>query len=99
MRPEVPKGTATQGLILKWDQGKGIKCYMDYNFFVIWNQEEGNDHGLVLSRMDNITTYANCLIIWANRLHTEIALSTMEVEYISLSESMGYVLPFVVLMK
>ena len=54
----------------------GIKCYMDYEFAGGWNQEEGKDPGLVLSRTRYIITYANCPIIWASQIQTEVVLST-----------------------
>ena len=78
---------------------KGIECYVDADFSGGWNQEEGKDPGLVLSRTGYIISYANCLIILVRRLQIEIALSTTEVEYIDLSEAMRNVLPFVSLMK
>ena len=93
------KFMATQGLIMKPNLEKGIKCYVDANFAGRWNQEEGKDPGSVLSRMGYIITYANCLIIWASRIQKEIVLSTTETECISLSVAMRDVLPFVSLIK
>ena len=43
--------------------------------------------------------YANCPIICESRLQTEIALSTIEAEYIALSQAMKELLHFVSLMK
>jgi hypothetical protein len=39
-----------------------------------------------------MVTYAACLLIWASRLQTEIALSTTEAEYISLSMALREVI-------
>ena len=36
---------------------------------------------------------ANCPVIWRSKLQTEIALSTMESEYIALSQSCRELLP------
>ena len=93
------KGTATQGIILKLDLEKGIESYVDVNFIVGWNQEEGKEPGSFLSRTGYIIIYANCPIIWASRIHPEIALSTTEAEYIYLLQAMRYALPFFSLMK
>ena len=41
------KGTSEQGLIMNPDPEKGIECYIDADFAVIWNQEEGEDPGWV----------------------------------------------------
>ena len=49
--------------------------------------------------MGYVITYANCPIIWAIWLQTEIAFSTREAEYIALSQSMRCVIPSVSLMK
>ena len=72
---------------------------MDSDFAGGWNQEEGKDPGSVISRMVYVISYANCPIIWARRIQTEIAIITMEEEYIDLSQVMRYALPFVNLMK
>ena len=37
------KGTTQQGLILKPDPVKTIKCYVDSDFAVGWNQQESKD--------------------------------------------------------
>ena len=49
--------------------------------------------------MGYIIMYANCPIIWAIWLQTEIVLSTTEAEYTPLFKSMRDVLSFVSLMK
>ena len=56
---------------------------MDAEFVGGWNQEEGKGPISVLSRTGYVIAYANCKIIWAIRIQTEIALSTTEVEYIA----------------
>jgi len=47
----------------------------------------------VLSRTGFIICYANCPIIWCSKLQTEIALSTAEAEYISLSHALREAIP------
>ena len=54
---------------------------------------------MVISRTGYIITYANCLIIGAIRIETEIELSTTEEEYIAQYQFMRVVLPFVNLME
>ena len=70
----------TQGLIMNTDPEKGIELYVDTDFVGGWNQEEGKDSGLVLSRMGYLITYANWPIIWVIRLQTEMVLSNTETE-------------------
>ena len=50
-------------------------------------------------RTGYVIKFANCPIIWASRLQTEIALSTTESEYIALSKAMRETLPLMELMK
>ena len=45
-----------------------------------------------------MTRYAGCPIGWCSKLQTEIALSTMEAEYIALSQAMRSVIPLIQLM-
>ena len=84
---------------MKPDTEKEIECYVDADFAGGWNQEEDKDPGLVLSRIGYVIIYANFPIIWVIRIQIEIALITMEAEYISLSQTMRDVLPFVSLIK
>ena len=78
---------------------KGIEFYVDSDFDGGWNQEKGKYPGSNLFGTGYVITYANFPIIWVRRIQTEIDLSTMEAEYIALSQAMRYVLPFVSLMK
>ena len=40
-----------------------------------------------------VIMYAGCPIVWASKMQTEIALSTMEAEYIALSTAMRALIP------
>ena len=48
-----------QGLIMKHHPEKRIKRYVESDFAVGWNEEEGKYLGLVLSIMGYGTTYNN----------------------------------------
>ena len=54
---------------------------------------------MVLSRTVCIITHSKCPILWEIRIQTEIALSTIQAEYIALLQAMRVFLPFVSLMK
>ena len=45
------------------------------------------------SRTGYVLLFGGCPILWVSKLQTEIALSTMEAEYVALSQSMRDVLP------
>lgn len=51
------------------------------------------DPELVLSRTDFVIMFASCIIAWASRLQTEICLSTVEEEYMSLSTAIRNLIP------
>ena len=46
-----------------------------------------------------VIMYDNCPICWRSYLHTEIALSTAEAEYIALSSALWEVLPLMTIME
>ena len=77
--------TMERGLILDLPDKLHLDCYPDADFAGLWKHEDSNDPHCVLSRTGYVITLARCPIIWASKMQTEIALSTMEAEYIALS--------------
>ena len=62
------KGMFNNILIMNTDPEKVIEYYLDAYFMGGWNQEEGRDPGLLLSRTRYIIVYANFPIVWASQL-------------------------------
>ena len=89
------KGTVDKGMILQIDESKGIECYTDADFVGGWNKETTTDPTSVLSRAGYIIFYKGCHVTWKSKMETEISLSTTEAEYISLSQVMRDVIPFI----
>ena len=58
-----------------------------------------NDSSTAKSRSGYVVTYAGCPIIWASKLQTQIALSSCEAEYISLSQSIRDTIPIMRLIQ
>ena len=58
-----------------------------------------NDPATAKSRTGYVITYAKYPIVWHSKLQGEIALSTTEAEFISLSQSTRDVIPLMVLIK
>ena len=81
------------------DLATGIKCYIDADIASTWNTEDSADPSSVYLQTGYIITYADCPILWVSRLQTEIALSTMEAEYIALSQAMWDLIPFMTLVE
>jgi hypothetical protein len=73
---------------------KSFNIYVDADFARNWSKDSSAwDIKKVRSRAGYIITYAGCPIYWSSRLMTELALSTMEVEFIAVSESLQQVIP------
>ena len=66
---------------------------MDADFSGFWKHADDQDHVCVKSRTGNVVTVVLCLFYWVPKLQTEISLSTLEAEYIDLSQSMCDLLP------
>ena len=63
------------------------------DFSGAWCREDADQVKSVLSRTGYIIKFANCPIVWVSKMQIEIALSTTEAEYISLSQSMRDLIP------
>ena len=95
------KGTRDKGIILKPSKSSklDIECYVDADFGGLWNAEDEQDPHCVRSRTGFVILVAGCPVFWKSKLQTEIALSTMESEYIALSQSCRELLPLQDLVK
>lgn len=81
------KGTIDKGIILNPCSELRLDCYPDADFAGLWSHEDSHDPHCVRSRTGYVITFSDCPVIWVSKLQTAIALSTMEAEYIALSQS------------
>ncbi len=79
------KGTLENGLILNPSDDLKIDCYPDTDFAGLWNHDEKQDPHCVCSQTDYVIYLSDCPVLWISKLQTEIALSTIEAEYVALS--------------
>ncbi len=90
------KGTTKeQGKIFKpSSQEFQLDCYVDADFGgPVWGVEDAQEPISVKSRTGGyLIMFMNCPLLWVSKLQTQIALSTMEAEYIALSHSMREVI-------
>ena len=94
------KKTRDLGLKFKPDPSKGFECYCDADFSGNWNKEfASNDPSTAKSRSGWIVFYANCPILWASKLQSQVALSTTEAEYIAMSMALRDVIPIMALVQ
>jgi len=87
------KGTKDQGYILQPTDKPILNCYADADFAGAWTKENSSEPFSVHSRTGYVITFADCPILWTSKLQSEIALSTTESEYISLSQALRDVIP------
>ena len=76
------------GLILNPSETLQVDCYVDADFAGLWNVEQDQDPLCVKSRTGYPIMFMGCPLTWVSKLQTQIALSTMEAEYIALSQAM-----------
>ncbi len=76
------KGTLENGLILNPSDELKIDCYPDGDFVGLWNRDEKQDPHCVRSRTVYVICLSDCPVLWISKLQTEIALSTMDAEYV-----------------
>jgi hypothetical protein len=93
------KGTSAKGFILKPSDERTLDCYVDADFTGNWTRETSHDPTSVKSRTGRVILFAICPALWASKLQTEITLSTMEAEYIALSQAMRDLIPMQSLLK
>ena len=91
-------GTKDKGMILDPDKNLDIDCFVDSDFAGLWNAEPVHDPVCVKSRSGWVIMVGGCPVVWASKLQANIALCTMQAEYIALSTAMRDLLPFKALM-
>ena len=88
------KGKKNNGMILFPSKQLTVDCFVDSDFAGQWNAEDPEDPLCVKSQTGYVLMVGNCPILWVSKLHTEIAVSTMEAEYIALSRAMQDLIPY-----
>ncbi|KAL7460199.1 hypothetical protein ACHAXS_000662 [Conticribra weissflogii] len=83
------KVTIDKGLILtpSFSSIIPVDCFPDADFAGLYSHEDSEDPHCVRSWTGFVILVANCPILWKSKLQTEIALLTMEAEYVALSHS------------
>ena len=81
------KDTKGKGIILKQNNDEDLEFYVDTDFAGGRDKVDSGNPEAVLSRTGYVVMYANYPVIWCYKLQTEIVLSTMESNYISLIQA------------
>ena len=82
------KGTMDKGMYLQPTKDLSLDCHVDADFAGLYGFEHDQDPICVKSRTGYLITFMNCPLLWVSKLQSLIALSTMEAEYIALSQAM-----------
>ena len=93
------KATSKKGMALRPTKELKVDCYPDADFAGLWPYEDDQNPTCVKSRTGFVITLSDCPVLWQSKLQTEIAMSTMEAEYVALSASCRELFPIVDLAK
>lgn len=94
------RDTRDKGLIMKVDSSKACEVWVDADFSGNWNKSTAaHDPSTAKSRSGYVITFGGCPILWTSKLQTQIALSSCEAEYISLSQSLREAIPLMRLLQ
>ena len=93
------QGTKKNGIVFNSSKKLVVDCYADADFAGLWGHEDPQDPICAKSRTGFVVIFANCPLLWVSKLQTEIALSTLHSEYVSLSHSVRALLPLKSLIK
>ena len=87
------QGTKDKGLFFRPTKELQMDCYVDADFAGTWGIENDQDPVSVKSRTGYVIMFMGCPLLWTSKMQTQIALSTMEAEYLALSASMRDLIP------
>jgi hypothetical protein len=91
--------TRKQGMIMKPTKDLTLDCFADADFAGMFKRSDPDDPKSVKSRSGFVITLGGIPVSWHSKLQSETALSTMESEYISLSQAMRVLLPMRLLLE
>ena len=92
-------GTKDKGIIFNPTKDFKLECYVDADFAGLYGIEDDSDSTSAKSRTGYIVFLGNCPTIWKTQLQSEVSLSTLDSEYVALSQSLRTVIPMQTLLK
>jgi hypothetical protein len=76
-----------------------LNCFADAYFTGMFKRTDPDNPKSVKSKTGFVVTLGGIPVLWHSKLHSETALSTMDAEYISLSQAMRVLLPMRMLLE
>eukprot|EP00804_Cyclotella_cryptica_P016960 CCRYP_001892-RA/>CCRYP_001892-RA protein AED:0.32 eAED:0.41 QI:0/0/0/1/1/1/2/0/530 len=93
------KGTTSKGLIMTPSTDLSVDGYPDADFAGLYGHEDAQDPHCAHSRTGYVILVFGCPVLWKSKLQTEIALSTMDAEYVALSQACKDLFPIMDISK
>ena len=87
------KATRDNGLTFNTDVEMRLNMYPDADFAGLYGIKNEQEPVCVKSRTGYVLFLGGCPISWTSKLQNEIALSTLEADYIALSQAIRELLP------
>ena len=87
------QGVKVKGLTFQPNTNLQLDCYVDSDFAGLWNYKNDQSPLCVKSRTGYVLSLGGCPIQWSSKLQSKISLSTIEAEYIALSQAMRKLIP------
>lgn len=87
------QGTKLKGMLIKPNLKDELNCFVDSDFAGLYPVYPDQDPSSTKSRTGYVILYQGCPILWVSKMQTQCALSTMESEYLALSQSMRDLIP------
>ena len=92
-------GSSSKGIIYKIDKEKGVECFVGADLAGAWDSSDPSNPENIILRSGYTIMYAGCPVLWVSRIQTKIALITIEVDCIALSQSMRDDIPLMNLLS
>jgi hypothetical protein len=93
------KATKDKGVFMYPNKSLKLDCYVDSDFGGSFAAEYGQNPMCAKSRTGYVLLFSCAPILWVSNMQTQIALFTMETEYIALSKSTRDLIPVPEILK
>ena len=93
------KGTMLDGIILNPNTTHELNCFVDSDFAGQYNQYNDQDPTSTKSRTGYVIFCQGCPTLWVSKMQTQCVLSTMESEYLAISQEMRDLIPLREILK
>ena len=88
------RDTRDKEILFDSNKEKSLEVFADADFAGLWNKDTAEEDVCTSkSQTGYVIKFTGCPVLWASKLQSQCALSTTEVEYISLSQVLRHTIP------